>query len=183
MPLPTTDPDADATDAAVVAALEIAVGYGALVIGDDADALVMGGKADALDLDAGVEDADAGALEDAGAELETAAVVDAGAEAAVLAQAQTALAEDWTERPVSAPQAWTTQPRAAEAMAADWEALHWQAKSVGPQPTPLPAERMQDWAHWGIFAAAPRQASWATALATRPRARITETDFILVGWK
>ena len=73
-----------------------------------------------------------------------AAVVEAGADAAVLAQEQTALAEDWTARPVSAPQAAMTQPRAAEAMAADWEALHWQLKSAGPQPTPLPAERIQD---------------------------------------
>ena len=105
--------------------------------------MLLGAEADALDPEAAVEEAGADALEEAEAELE-AAVVDAGAEAAVLAHWQTALAEDWTARPVSAPQACTTQPRAAEAMAADWEALHWQPKSVGPQPTPLPAERMHD---------------------------------------
>jgi len=68
-------------------------------------------------------------------------VVDAGAEAA---QAQTAEAEAWTARPVTAPQPETTQLRAALAMAADWDALHWQAKSMAPQPTPLAAELMHD---------------------------------------
>ncbi len=68
-------------------------------------------------------------------------VVDAGAEAA---QAQTAEAEAWTARPVTAPQPETTQLRAALAMAADWVALHWQAKSMAPQPTPLAAELMHD---------------------------------------
>lgn len=73
---------------------------------------------------------------------EDAAVVEAGA--AVATQSQTALAAVWTARPVTAPQAETTQPRAAEAIAADWDELHWQAKSVMAQPTPEPAEAMQD---------------------------------------
>lgn len=35
----------------------------------------------------------------------------------------------------------------------------------------------------GTLAATPTQASWATAPATRPRARMTDTDFILImGW-
>lgn len=59
---------------------------------------------------------------------EDAIVVEAGA--AVAAHSHTALAAPCTARPVTAPQAETTQPRAAEAMAADCEELHWQAKSV-----------------------------------------------------
>ena len=70
-----------------------------------------------------------------------AAVVWAGAEAT---QLQTAAAEDCTARPVTAPQPETTQLSAALAMAADWEALHWQAKSCAPQPTPEAAELMQE---------------------------------------
>ena len=118
-------------------------------MGADVDAVDLGAEADALDPEVVVEDTLALELDvlDEEAVLE-AAVVEAGAEAAVLAQEQTALAEDWTARPVSAPQAATTQPRAAEAMAADWEALHWQLKSAAPQPTPLPAERMQDCYVW-----------------------------------
>ncbi len=56
---------------------------------------------------------------------EDSAVVDAGA--AVATQSQTAAAAVWTAIPVTGPQAETTQPRAAEAMAADWDALHGQA--------------------------------------------------------
>lgn len=112
-------------------------------MGAEVEAVDLGAEVDALDPEVAVEDALGLEALDEEAVLE-AAVVEAGAEAAVLAQTQTALAEDWTARPVSAPQAWTTQPRAAEAMAADWEALHWQLKSVAPQPTFLPAERMQD---------------------------------------
>lgn len=52
-------------------------------------------------------------------------VVEAGT--AVATQSQTALAAPWTLRPVAGPQAERTQGRAAEAMAADWEELHWQA--------------------------------------------------------
>ncbi|KAL8730189.1 MAG: hypothetical protein Q9166_004272 [cf. Caloplaca sp. 2 TL-2023] len=68
-----------------------------------------------------VEDGDASALLVA----EGDAVVEA--EAAVATQSQTALAAPWTLRAVAGPQAEMTQPRAAEAMAADWEELHWQA--------------------------------------------------------
>lgn len=53
---------------------------------------------------------------------EEATVVEA--EAAVATHSQTALAAVWTARPVTGPQAETTQPRAAEAMAADWDELH-----------------------------------------------------------
>lgn len=76
------------------------------------------------------EDAD----EPADAEDVGLAALEAGAEllagAAVETQAQTARAEVETCRPVTAPQALSTQLRAALAMAADWELLHWQAKSV-----------------------------------------------------
>lgn len=53
---------------------------------------------------------------------EESAVVEAGA--AVATQSQTALAAPWTARPVTGPQAETTQPRAAEAIAAAWDELH-----------------------------------------------------------
>ena len=71
----------------------------------------------------------------------TAAVVWAGAEAT---QLQTAAAEDCTARPVTAPHPETTQLSAALAIAADWEALHWHAKSCEPQPTPEAAELIQE---------------------------------------
>ena len=45
---------------------------------------------------------------------------------------------------MTAPQPETTQLRAAEAMAADWEAEHWQPKSRAEQPTPEAAELMQE---------------------------------------
>ena len=49
-------------------------------------------------------------------------------------------AADLTWRPVTAPQAETTQLRASELMAANCEDEHWQAKSVNAQPTAEPAE-------------------------------------------
>jgi uncharacterized protein YqfA (UPF0365 family) len=59
-------------------------------------------------------------------------------------QEQTARADDETARPVTAPQALTTQPRAALWMAADCEEEHWQAKSVAAQPAPEAAEARQE---------------------------------------
>lgn len=50
------------------------------------------------------------------ASADAAAVVEAGA--AVATQSQTALAAPWTSRPVTGPQAETTHPSAAEAIAA-----------------------------------------------------------------
>jgi hypothetical protein len=82
------------------------------------------------------DDVGALAAEDETADVEEVAVAldEAGAEllagAAVATQEQTARAEDETCRPVTAPQALSTQLRAALAMAEDWELLHWQAKSV-----------------------------------------------------
>ena len=49
--------------------------------------------------------------------------------------AQTADAEAWTDSPVTGPQPLSTHSSAAELMAALFAGLHWQAKSVGPQPT------------------------------------------------
>ncbi|MCJ1224668.1 hypothetical protein MMC12_001313 [Toensbergia leucococca] len=69
------------------------------------------------------------------------AAKEAGADAA---QAHTAAAEDWTCRPVMAPQALTTHPRAAVAMAADALGLHWHWKSVAAQPTTEPADMIQE---------------------------------------
>lgn len=69
-------------------------------------------------------------------------MVDAGA--AVAMQSQTPLAALWTARLVTGPQAETTHPSAAEAMAAYWDELHRQAKSPWAHPTPEPAEAIQD---------------------------------------
>lgn len=90
------------------------VGYGA----DEREAFVVATTLVCV----AVEEGEASAVLLAGDE---AAVVEAGA--AVATQSQTALAAPWTLRPVAGPQAERTQPRAAEAMAADWEELHWQA--------------------------------------------------------
>lgn len=136
LPPPLPDAEGAVPDGAVLDVLLEAVGYGAtidvgyrvalsvettLVAVVEAGAAVVGG-AEALELPAWV--------------------VDAGA--AVAAHSQTAAAEDWTARPVTAPQPETTQLRAALAMAADWEAEHWQPKSRAPQPTPEAADWMQE---------------------------------------
>lgn len=133
-------PEADGAvpeGAGALAEGEEAVGYGAVMDVGDKVALSVETTLVAV--------VDAGAAVVSGAEVGLdeleAWVVDAGAEAA---QAQTAEAEAWTARPVTAPQPETTQLRAAEAMAADWDELHWQAKSMAPQPTPLAAELMHD---------------------------------------
>lgn len=133
-------PEADGAVPEGVGALDDgveAVGYGAVMdVGDMVALSVETMLVAVVDAGAAVVVATDAALD----ELE-ACVVDAGAEAA---QAQTAEAEAWTARPVTAPQPETTQLRAALAMAADWDALHWQAKSMAPQPTPLAAELMHD---------------------------------------
>jgi len=114
-----------------------AVGYGATIdVGYKVALSVETTLVEVVDAGAAVVTGTEAALD----ELE-AWVVDAGAEAA---QAQTAEADAWTARPVTAPQPETTQLRAALAMAADWDELHWQAKSMAPQPTPLAAELMHD---------------------------------------
>lgn len=85
------------------------------------------------------------AVEEVGVALLPAGVEVAPPEPALAdAQEQTARAEDETSRPVTAPQALSTQFRAALAMAADCELLHWQAKSVDTQPTAEPADSMQE---------------------------------------
>jgi len=75
------------------------------------------------------------------------ALVDGGA--AVAAQAQTARAEEEAARPVTAPQAPTTQAKASLLMAAKLALLHWQSKSVEPHPTTEAAELMQEVAQAG----------------------------------
>ena len=52
------------------------------------------------------------------------------------AHSHTAAALDCTASPVTAPQPDTTQGSAEDAIAADCEGLHWQAKSPSAQPTP-----------------------------------------------
>lgn len=87
-------------------------------------------------------DVEPGAAVVTGAAVEVAwAVVSAGA---LAAHWHTAAAEDCTTSPVTAPQPETTQGSAAVAMAADCDALHWQAKSCASQPIPEAAELIQD---------------------------------------
>ncbi|MCJ1340283.1 hypothetical protein MMC09_005577 [Bachmanniomyces sp. S44760] len=146
-----TEPDAPATpDGAAAAALE-AVVYGAEVVTTTAEV-------GAADVDSAAEvEADAEAEAEAEAAVVLAAAAEAGDEAfgeeeaaaeeeagtAEATQAQTALADCCTAIPVTAPQPERTQFSAAALMAALLEGLHWQAKSVPPQPTPDAA----DWMH------------------------------------
>ena len=101
--------------------------------------------------------ADVAAMEEAADDAagEEAAVVEAGAEDEAMAaeedpepadaaQTQTAEAEVWTARPVTGPQPLRTQPKAALLMAADFAGMHWQAKSVVPQPAPEAADWIQE---------------------------------------
>lgn len=50
----------------------------------------------------------------------------------------------WTARPVCAPHPCTTQFSAAELIAALFDGLHWQAKSVSEHPTPDAADAIQE---------------------------------------
>ena len=78
------------------------------------------------------------------AEVKTSSdVVEAETGAAVAAHAHTSEAADCTAKPVIGPQADKTHERAALAIAAAWEELHWQAKSVSSQPTSWAAGPIQ----------------------------------------
>lgn len=94
-------------------------------------------------------------------------------------QEQTARAELETARPVTAPQALTTQPSAADWMAADWDDEHWQAKSPAPQPAAEAADMRQEEPHAGTWAATEEHASWALARAA-PRTMRAEMAFIVM---
>jgi hypothetical protein len=113
----------------------------AVVFGDEYD-----GGVEELPVGDGVLDA---GVDDAG--VEEAGVV-AGDEPAVAAHAQTAEAPERTEAAMPGP-ADAMHGAAAEAMAAELEATHWQLKSKAPQPW--------DWA------AATKQACWERRLANR----------------
>ncbi|KAI4185947.1 MAG: hypothetical protein L6R41_003815 [Letrouitia leprolyta] len=108
------DPDPDPDGAGVVLAVPVDSDVDGVA---DTEAEVVATTLEwvALDIGAAAEVLVATADEDS-------AVVEAGA--AVATQSHTALAAPWTARPVTGPQAETTQPRAAEAMAADWDELH-----------------------------------------------------------
>ena len=123
--------------------MPVAVGAGASLAPPAADEVPVLAGTDEPEVFAGAA-AEVVALEAAEVSLgEDAEVVLASAGAAVLTQSQMAPADFWTWRPVAIPHDLTMQPWAADWMAADCEAEHWQAKSVSWQPTPDPADEIQ----------------------------------------
>ena len=115
VPLPAPFPPIPEPVGPTPAAGEAPVGYG---VANETD--VVATTLDCVSVDETVADGEASAVVSA-----VESVGEAGT--AVATQSQTALAAPWTLRPVAGPQAERTQGRAAEAMAADWEELHWQA--------------------------------------------------------